>query len=583
MSKEFISGRGFRKSILNFSIMNELVEDYLSNIEVTNNMSTAYAKHISNKNAPQTVKVDERQVANSAGGFSFELDKWKQLDRFLILGTEGGSYYANEQKMSVSNAKNIINLIKEDGARVLNRVVEVSERGMASKNDPALFVMALIFTHANTDVKKLASEALPKVARIGTHLFTFVEYVNELRGWGRGLRNAVQSWYSSKDENNLMHQITKYQQRNGWSHKDVLKLSHYPNNSPIIRYALGLDLGDRKVERRSVGRVDRYDSVGELPEYLQAVEALKKANGKEAVQLISKYNMPREVVPTELLNSKEVWEVLLENMLKSPKTTTALIRNLATLTRVGLVAPLSSWTKRISETLHNQETLHKARIHPIAVLTALMTYNAGRGMRGSNTWTPVPAISSALDDAFYLTFDNVEPTGKNTLLALDVSGSMTMGAVGGVQGLTPRVASVAMALVTAKVEKNYHIMGFSRTFIPLNISADMRLEEAMRVVNNLPFSSTDCSLPMVWAKQNKIPAEAIAVYTDSETYAGRPHPHVALQELRKAMNIQSRLAVVGMVANKFTIADPSDAGMLDVVGFSTDSPSVLSNFFKGEL
>jgi 60 kDa SS-A/Ro ribonucleoprotein len=41
--------------------------------------------------------------------------------------------------------------------------------------------------------------------------------------------------------------------------------------------------------------------------------------------------------------------------------------------------------------------------------------------------------------------------------------------------------------------------------------------------------------------------------------------------------------VVGMTGNAFTIADPNDAGMLDVVGFSTDTPSAIADFIAGRL
>ena len=46
-------------------------------------------------------------------------------------------------------------------------------------------------------------------------------------------------------------------------------------------------------------------------------------------------------------------------------------------------------------------------------------------------------------------------------LALDVSGSMSGGVVAGVPGLTPRLASAAMALVTAATEREHAIVGFS--------------------------------------------------------------------------------------------------------------------------
>jgi 60 kDa SS-A/Ro ribonucleoprotein len=41
------------------------------------------------------------------------------------------------------------------------------------------------------------------------------------------------------------------------------------------------------------------------------------------------------------------------------------------------------------------------------------------------------------------------------------------------------------------------------------------------------------------------------------------------------------LIVVGMTANQFTIADPSDPGMLDVVGFDIAAPQVMTDFSAG--
>ena len=53
---------------------------------------------------PQTEALDERQVKNNAGGFVFAIDDWARLDRFLILGAEGGTYYVSERKLTQENA-----------------------------------------------------------------------------------------------------------------------------------------------------------------------------------------------------------------------------------------------------------------------------------------------------------------------------------------------------------------------------------------------------------------------------------------------------------------------------------------------
>jgi hypothetical protein len=75
----------------------------------------------------------------------------------------------------------------------------------------------------------------------------------------------------------------------------------------------------------------------------------------------------------------------------------------------------------------------------------------------------------------------------------------------------------------------------------------------------------------------------VVILTDSETWAGDVHPSRALRDYRRASGIDARLVVVGMVANEFSIADPSDPGMLDVVGFDTATPQLIWDFARGAL
>ena len=77
--------------------------------------------------------------------------------------------------------------------------------------------------------------------------------------------------------------------------------------------------------------------------------------------------------------------------------------------------------------------------------------------------------------------------------------------------------------------------------------------------------------------------DTFVVYTDSETWAGDIHPVQSLRAYRAASGIDPRLIVVGMVSNGFSIADPSDPGMLDVVGFDTATPQLISDFASGAL
>ena len=88
---------------------------------------------------------------------------------------------------------------------------------------------------------------------------------------------------------------------------------------------------------------------------------------------------------------------------------------------------------------------------------------------------------------------------------------------------------------------------------------------------------------MLYALDRGREIDAFVIYTDSETWAGDIHPVQALQEYRRASGIPARLVIVGMVSNGFSIADPADPGMLDVVGFDTATPQLISDFARGDL
>ncbi|MFK5012156.1 hypothetical protein ACI4AC_27675, partial [Klebsiella pneumoniae] len=73
--------------------------------------------------------------------------------------------------------------IKADVARTVDLIVEVSDGGLAPKNDFAIFALAVVAAQGDATAKTLAYQALPKVCRIGTHLFQFIE---ESKALGRG-------------------------------------------------------------------------------------------------------------------------------------------------------------------------------------------------------------------------------------------------------------------------------------------------------------------------------------------------------------------------------------------------------------
>ncbi len=523
---------------------------------------------------PQVLPISNT-VPNTARGYAYAVDDWARLERFLILGSEGGSYYATEQVLTVENAQAVLRAIAADGVRAVERIVAVSDGGRAPRNDPALFALALAASASDLATRRAALAVLPRVARTSAHLLQFAALVETTRGWGRALRRAVGAWYDAQPAERLAYQLVKYRQRGGWSHRDLLRLAHPETVDPA-----------RKALLEWVCRGTDSDA---LPPIVRAVMALGGAETAEAVAaLIRAHDLPREVVATEWLNNVLVWEALLERM-----PLTALVRSLAKLTAVGAIRPLGDSLPTVLSALGDAERITRARLHPLAILLALRTYARGIGDRGALRWEPVPAVVDALNAAFYTAFRAVEPTGRRLLLALDVSGSMASGGIAG-SSLTPREASAAMALMTAATEANTHVVAFAAgedgryggmyggtaRMLPVTLSPSMRLDDAVRAVSGLPFGGTDCALPMLYALERNIPVDGFVVYTDSETWAGAVHPVQALRLYRERTGIPAKLVVVGLVSNGFSIADPEDAGMLDVVGFDAAAPAVIADFLR---
>lgn len=547
-------------------------------------------RSISTRSTPQSEPIPGRtdQVRNTAGGFTFEVNDWSRLRRFLVLGTDGGTYYTSEQTLTKDNARFVIDLVnrsREDGIKVVDEVRIVSLENLAPKQNATLFTLAIAASAYNPEVRRYALAAIIEVCRTGTMLFQFIEYAQQFRGWGRGLRDGVARWYTERPIDSLALQVVKYRQRNGWSHRDVLRKAHPETTEPI-----------RDAIFRWVTHPDANDpgSIAQLPTLINAFEAAKARVGADViVKLIENAGLPWEAIPDEHLRHPAVLEALVPRM-----GLTALTRQLGRMSSTGALTSGSVLERLVLERLHvpsiptekfigesmlkETNPYIKARVHPFQMLLAMTTYQAGHGVKGKLTWFPTSRIVDALDEGFYAAFGSVPKSDKRTMVALDVSGSMGWGQVAG-SHITPYVASAAMALVTLKANPNALTMAFSHRLVPINISPRQRLDDVVRAMKRITMGGTDCALPMITAYEQKLEVDTFVVYTDNETWYGHTHPTQALQRYREKFNPNARLVVVGMTATNFTIADPSDTGSLDVVGFDASAPRVIQDFSEGVL
>jgi 60 kDa SS-A/Ro ribonucleoprotein len=525
---------------------------------------------VNTKRTAQTERADSRQVKNNAGGFVFEVSKWDRLERFLILGTDGGTYYVSQKDLTNQNVDFVRNLLKEDAREVIRRTIDVSDNGRAKSNSAALFVLALAMNTEGVD-KDVVKDAVAKVARTSTHLFEYAQYIENLGGWGRAKRSSVAKWYSEKSDDALALQAVKYRQRNGWAHRDLFRLAHPKGvNKSVGNFILGREWG------------------GETPAVIIGFDKVQNAQTiDEVVSIVTEYRLPWETVPTQFHKELKLWRALFDaNLLPQ----TALLRNVTRFARLDAFKDLR-FAAEFANRLSDPQKIEKSRLHPINFLNTAVVFADGsvdrKNSRGwtvarNKNWETNSKVAKAIDDGFYLSFKNVEAANKSTLVAIDTSGSMSWEAAPGLD-LTPLQVAAAIGMQVARTEPYSEIRGFSTGMVNIGINENDSLADAMKKINRAGGGGTDLAAPMEWAKSQKAGFDTFVSITDNETWFGRIHPHQALKEYRQATGLNSRVAVLGVTSTGFTIADPSDKGMMDFVGFDSNGPRILADFSAGRI
>src|SRR5882672_1670181 len=248
------------------------------------------------RSTPQSEQATPEQVPNSAGGHVFAVTPETRLRRFLTLGTDGGTYYVGQKELTKDNAATVLDFARNRATDLVAEIVTISEAGRAPKQDPAVFALAAASALGDPGGLRAALAALPRVCRTGTHLFLFATYVQQFRGWGRGLRRAVADWYTSKDVDRLAYQLVKYRQREGWTHRDLLRLAHpqaVDARNDLFKWVTHPDTAD----------------VPDLPVVRAFLDAQAATTVPEWVGIVDRdAGLSWEMLPDGALNEKAVWE-----------------------------------------------------------------------------------------------------------------------------------------------------------------------------------------------------------------------------------------------------------------------------------
>lgn len=531
----------------------------------------------------QLQQATPQQIQNNAGGYVFEIDDLSYVKRFLILGTEGGNYYVSEKELTFQVSEKLKSIIESRGKEIVDLIIDVSHKGLAPKNDPALYLLALCSNSSDKKVRVHALVNLWRVARIPTHLYHFVTYLKQIRGFGKAVDMALEKWFNNKNPLQLAYSLTKYASRDGFSARDLLRIAKPKSpteaHNLVYNYVTITEKQIANGKKNLIKENTIYDNEisHKVYSYLRNVDKVKSGSisDQELIFLIKENNFPMEIIPTDK-RTKEVYGTVLDSA-----GLTWIIRNLGNLSKHGLLDE-GQWENidKVTKRLTTESQLKSARIHPINILSALKIYSSGGGYKSESKWNPNNKVIDALNKSFDLSFYYQPSTNKRYYLGLDCSGSMFCTFINGMNYLNASEVGACFAMTILKREHFSLIKGFNNQMQDININPSSSLKEVLNVMEKVKWGATDCSLPVIDAMDKKIPIDVFICITDNETWCGGVHPFEALKDYRKKMGINAKMVVLATSSTKFTIADPSDPYMLDIAGFSSDVPSIISEFSK---
>ena len=571
--------------------------------------------------------------------FVYELSLKNYILRMLILGSRENKYKQNAKELSAEDVQYLNNQIQSGhGKEICAIIKEVYESSRAPKQDATMQMNAILCRAADETVRQEALSLINQFRTI-SHLYSWKNFHastvdaatgHKTKGFGRAVKRQLNAWalaYADKPKE-LAYQMTKYMTREGWSFKNILQCTHLRTKTGDDRllptapaHKTNKKISIHDVPAKEIDLVLRYAVNGfaameELAKkygldkiengvyvYLKAVYEAKhftetEENKTELIQHIHNHRLAREQVPTWGLADTDVLLALLINKKKTQVTMplTALLRNLGSLSSHQALNETED-LKLVREHLLNPITIEKSRVHPVTVLLAWFNYRNGKGLRGKTFWTAQSSLVKTLEEMFYLSFKNVEPTDQSICFLIDGSGSMTSPSL--CEGVSNAEAAALLAMIFARSETKketvpnhaFYIFTSGKivngrsitglTDVSDAIHAEATLEQVLNAVQRSDWGCTDISSGILQALQFKRKYGAFVVITDNDVNSGIK-PSEAIQQYRAGMKLpNTKLAVIATQCSNITIADPADPLMLDMCGFDSHGPKILQEFISG--
>lgn len=480
-------------------------------------------------------------VKNHAGGKAYVKSSEQALAQFAMTGTFNDTFYVSGADQLTAVMEHARQVSDEFIAKL---AIYGREKGLM-KDMPALLCALLVARQSD-----LAEPVFEKV----------IDNAKMLRNFVQMLRSGVVGRKSlgSKAKRLVKRFITKLPEYALWeasvgndpSLVDVMKLAH-PKAQDESRNALYAYIMGKPVE------------VALLPDFIRDYEAFASGQSKAAP-----LRAPFQKLTALPLGTEDWMRIATNARWQMTRM------NLNTFSRHG-VFNSKVMVDMVAERLADRENVLNARAFPYQLMTAMLNIDEGLPR----------ALKLALEAAMEIALENVPVIDGNTVVAIDVSGSMGQAITGHKPGATSNVTCLDVAaLVGAALRhknRNAKILAFDFTCREVKVTHNAKVMTIADKIKQYAGGGTNCGSVIEYMNAHDIKADNLILVSDNESWADSYRSDLStLWATYKAKNPEARMINCDITPNEYSVS-AHRADTLMVGGFSDDVFNVMAAYLAG--
>lgn len=156
-----------------------------------------------------------------------------QLRRFLYTSMEQPRYIAGNPELynyyAPEKLKSVVDILKgSNPEKLLNIIQIVNSENILPRRETLFFALAVaILSDSSYSFRHQAYQTVLQIIKNDKDLFEFIKFFTKIRKtFPSGLNKLISTYYLSKDPFELAKDVAKSNGYHGWTHKDLIKLSH---------------------------------------------------------------------------------------------------------------------------------------------------------------------------------------------------------------------------------------------------------------------------------------------------------------------------------------------------------------------